>query len=136
MPGRAAHRQPIPAPGHYRMAPRLESSGLEDRRQGAGQERGPLARTGSSPRPPRGELALGQGPRRPPDERARRRPGAQGRVRGASRPEDRERNLLSSSFPWETITTETEKLSMAAGWPFWIGYPPIPASPSTQRGSG
>ena len=51
---------------------------LEDRRQEAGEERGPVART--RPRSPAasGGLALGQGPRRPPHERAGRRAGPQG----------------------------------------------------------
>jgi hypothetical protein len=64
--GARAYRFAVCAEGHQRMDPRLEAARLENREQGSGEERGPVARTG----PPRGaaqdRMDLGQGPRRTP----------------------------------------------------------------------
>src|SRR3954471_10225876 len=64
------------------MAAELEIARLEDRRQGAGQERRSVAAAGGGGGAARYRLALGSRPRRPPRKRARRRAGAGGDCRG------------------------------------------------------
>src|SRR5258705_6469709 len=54
------------------MDSRLEAQRLEDRRQEAGEERRPLETARCRARRARRALALGQGPRRTRNERARR----------------------------------------------------------------
>ena len=45
---RALHRLAVRAEGHHRVDPRLEAQRLEDRRQEAGEERGPVAASSTS----------------------------------------------------------------------------------------
>ena len=63
--GRTAHRQQVRPRRHLEVDSRLEAQRLEDRRQEAGQEHGPLAAARRRDPAPRRALALGQGSRRP-----------------------------------------------------------------------
>ena len=126
--------------GVIALDPRLEEERLADRRPQAGEERGPLAPPRRRRRPPPRRLGLGQGPRRPPGERARRRPrprrhGAlQARPRGCPAPSrDREepppvgrghlsRRRASPGFrrrrprPWKPLGVDAlEELGAGAG---------------------
>ena len=69
------HRQHLRPRRHHEVAAPLEGQRLADLRQAAGQERRPVATPGRGGPPAHRRVALGQGPLRPPRERARRPPG-------------------------------------------------------------
>src|SRR5262249_16164475 len=88
------HRQHLRPQRHHRVGAPVEGQRLADRRQGAGEERRPVAPTrGGRQRAP-GAVALGQGPRRASGERAGGPPGGQGAA-GRWRPD----TVAMSSVP-------------------------------------
>src|SRR3546814_13988110 len=66
LPGDAPYRQQICDGRHHEMGLRLAEEWLEDRRQEAGEECGALAGTGQGRGAPQGDVAVGEGPCRPP----------------------------------------------------------------------
>ena len=82
--GARLHRLAVRAEGHHRVDPQLEAARLAHRRQEAGEERGPVAQAGRGRARARRRVALGEGPRRPSGERARRCARQQGHSAGAS----------------------------------------------------
>ncbi len=76
LPGRAAHRQPVRAERHHRVDPRLEGARLATADKKPVKNDDLWKRLDAARAAPRGRLALGQGPRRPRVQRARRRAGA------------------------------------------------------------